>query len=98
MRDIQALNPQAFSNGDSNRLRAGAELLLPDAAAPLERTATPAADAQAAAPAAQPVDPQVEAIAQAQRRVDQELASQAAENAQLQQSLAALQVQLQQLI
>lgn len=97
MRDIQALNPQAFSNGDSNRLRAGAELVLPDAAAPLERAATPVAGAQAAAPAGQPVDPQVEAIAQAQRRVDQELASQAAENAQLQQSLAALQVQLQQL-
>lgn len=97
MRDIQALNPQAFSNGDSNRLRAGAELVLPDAAAPLERAATPVAGAQAAAPAAQPVDPQAEAIAQAQRRVDQELASQAAENAQLQQSLAALQVQLQQL-
>lgn len=97
MRDIQALNPQAFSNGDSNRLRAGAELVLPDAAVPLERAATPVAGAQAAAPAAQPVDPQVEAIAQAQRRVDQELASQAAENAQLQQSLVALQVQLQQL-
>ncbi|SDG78182.1 pilus assembly protein FimV [Pseudomonas benzenivorans] len=97
MRDIQALNPQAFSNGDSNRLRAGAELVLPDAAAPLERAVAPIAGAQAAAPAAQPVDPQVEAIAQAQRRVDQELASQAAENAQLQQSLAALQVQLQQL-
>jgi pilus assembly protein FimV len=100
MRDIQALNPQAFSNGDSNRLQAGAELLLPDtaaAAAPPEGAVTPVAGAPAAPPAAQPVDPQVEAIAQAQRRVDQELASQAAENAQLQQSLAALQVQLQQL-
>ena len=30
MLDIHALNPEAFSNGDIHRLRAGASLLLPD--------------------------------------------------------------------
>lgn len=104
MRDIQALNSRAFANGDRNRLQAGVELLLPDAAsaagsAPpgLDDAAGPAAGEQAPAPSAQPVDPQVEPIALAQRRLDRELASQAAENARLQQSLSELQAQLQQL-
>lgn len=104
MRNIQALNPRAFGNGDRNRLQAGVELLLPDAAwaaggAPLalDAAASPAVSEQAPAPSAQPVDPQVEPIAQAQRRLDRELASQAAENARLRQSLSELQSQLQQL-
>ena len=105
MRDIHALNPQAFSAGDSNRLRAGADLLLPDSAfssdAPLETLANPEApDAQverAATAATPPLDAQIESLSQAQQRVDQQLAEQAAENAQLQQGLAQLQAQLQQL-
>lgn len=100
MGDILALNPQAFSNGDASRLRLGAELLLPDsasgAAAPVEPLAVATA-AVAPAPAPQAADAQVELILQAQQRVDQELAEQAAENSQLQQGLAELQVQLQQL-
>lgn len=46
MSDIHALNPQAFINGDLNRLRAGADLLLPDSAV---------AQAPVVAPAAAPV-------------------------------------------
>lgn len=51
MSDIHALNPQAFSQGDINRLRAGAELLLPDSAS------NPPAVAAVAAPAAPAVTP-----------------------------------------
>ncbi|MEX6502108.1 FimV/HubP family polar landmark protein [Pseudomonas zhanjiangensis] len=99
MGDILALNPQAFSNGDSSQLRLGADLLLPDsagvaAAPPVEPQLVAAAPA---APAPEPIDSQVEMLAQAQQRVDQELAEQAAENTQLQQGLAELQAQLQQL-
>ncbi|WP_171006520.1 FimV/HubP family polar landmark protein [Pseudomonas sp. 2FG] len=103
MRDIQALNPQAFANGDINRLRAGADLLLPDvaAAAPDNRPVSEAPNAVASEPPLmppeQPHDPQAELIAQVQRRVEQELADQAAENLQLQQGIADLQAQLQQL-
>ena len=42
MRDIQALNPDAFAGGDAARLKAGAVLLLPDAA---ERAAPSAGEA-----------------------------------------------------
>lgn len=100
MRDIHALNPQAFSNGDINRLQAGADLLLPDAANP-QAAATP--EAVAAVPEDAPLTPQQplespdEALAVAQRRIDQALADQALENQQLQQGLADLQAQLQQL-
>ena len=103
MGDIHALNPRAFVNGDRNRLLAGVELLLPDVAVPA-RDATPSevaaeavAEVQAPAPVEPPFDPQAEQIEQVQRRVDQELAAQAAENLQLQQGLADLQEQLQQL-
>ncbi|WP_296217675.1 FimV/HubP family polar landmark protein [Pseudomonas sp. UBA2684] len=103
MQAIHALNPQAFSNGDINRLQAGADLLLPDIAsaeansASAAVTAAPVVGEQPLAPPEQPLDPQVEMLAQVQRRVDQELANQAAENLQLQQSLADLQAQMQQL-
>jgi Tfp pilus assembly protein FimV len=36
MADLFALNPAAFIDGDRNRLRVGAELLLPDSAAPAQ--------------------------------------------------------------
>ena len=104
MRDIHALNPQAFSGGDINRLRAGADLLLPDAAqtlgAPLSSvSADSAASAsmQPLAPGEPPVDAQAEQMAQIQRRMDQELLSQAEETLKLQQSISDLQAQLQQL-
>ena len=102
MDDIHALNPQAFSGGDINRLRAGADLLLPDAAragsAPIASADTAAAaSVQALAPGEPPVDSQAEQMAKMQRRLDQELLSQAEENLNLQQSITDLQAQLQQL-
>jgi pilus assembly protein FimV len=101
MSDIHALNPQAFSNGDIDRLKAGVDLLLPDVAvadkAPSQALLETMADVQAPASPEQPFDAQAELIAQVQRRVDQELASQAAENLQLQQRFADMQQQLQQL-
>ncbi len=103
MRDIQALNPQAFANGDIDRLRAGADLLLPDvaAAATANASVSAAPDAVTSQPPltlpGQPLDPQAELIAQVQQRLDEELASHAAENLQLQQSMADLQAQLLQL-
>lgn len=100
MRDIHTLNPQAFAGGDINRLRVGADLLLPDTVTP---PAALAAEAVAPQPLdapltpEQPVEPQADALALAQRRIDLALAEQTAENQQLQQDLADLQVQLQRL-
>ncbi|HUE91224.1 FimV/HubP family polar landmark protein [Pseudomonas sp.] len=106
MNDILTLNPNAFSNGDSNRLLAGAELLLPDAAtttaasvaAPVEvvESAAPAV-ALATASSEVPVEADAALLELEQSRVDQELASQLAETSQLQQSLAQLSLQVQQL-
>lgn len=105
MLDIHALNPEAFSNGDIHRLRAGASLLLPDhARMPEAAPAQPvdsAAPAQPAAPAQiipdtapqQPAEPQVEVLAQI-RRVEEEVANRTAENLQLQQDLLTVQNQL----
>ena len=104
MRDLHALNPQAFINGDINRLRAGAQLLLPDslasaapaiAEAPLAATLVPETDA--ATNDQLPVYPPAELLIQEQARVEQELASQISETLQLQQSLAQLGLQVQQL-
>jgi pilus assembly protein FimV len=109
MNDILALNPSAFSNGDSNRLLAGAELLLPDVAvtavapraAPVEvaESAAPADATVALAPASSevPVEANTPLLELEQSRVEQELASQVAETLQLQQSLAQLGQQVQQL-
>ncbi|TWC38892.1 pilus assembly protein FimV [Pseudomonas sp. SJZ079] len=101
MSDIHALNPQAFSNGDIDRLKAGADLLLPDVAVadkvPSQVLPEAMAEVQSPASPEQPLDTQAELIAQVQRRVDQELASQAAENLELQQRFADMQLQLQQL-
>src|SRR3989338_3604269 len=108
MNDIHALNPQAFINGDINRLRAGAQLLLPDSVAdsspsviePAAPITTPAVAPPEIAPtvsAELPVDPPAELLIQEQARVEQELASQISETLQLQQSLAQLGLQVQQL-
>nr|WP_298137010.1 FimV/HubP family polar landmark protein [uncultured Pseudomonas sp.] len=98
MADIHVLNPQAFSNGDINRLLAGADLLLPDTAigTPASVAADPAAVAIPAAQVAA-VETPVESVAAEQTQVEQELAAQGAETLQLQQNLAELQVQIQQL-
>ena len=109
MDDLYALNPQAFINGDSNRLRAGARLLLPDSLASPASAPPAQAVAEVASPApvqaqtppagsvVQPLDPAAEQLTQEQARVEQELASQIAETLQLQQSLAELGLQVQQL-
>lgn len=112
MEGIHALNPTAFVGGDADRLMAGVELLLPDAAhapeaaaaanAPLEAPetadieATPAEPLTAPGPVLAP-SADLQQLAEKQRQVDLELASQAAENLQLQQGLAQLQLQVQQL-
>lgn len=109
MYDIHALNPQAFINGDIDRLRAGARLLLPDSVASAEPAVAVAASeavvAQAdtspvtasATSAEPPIDPPAALLLQEQARVEQELASQISESLQLQQSLAQLGLQVQQL-
>lgn len=110
MEAIHALNPDAFVAGDRNRLLTGRALLLPDAARPRSADPAPAVGAVETAPVADvaPEQPAVAAVAPSQAdelqllqdrqsRLDQELASQSAENLQLQQGLALLQVQLQQL-
>ncbi|MDX1297985.1 MAG: FimV/HubP family polar landmark protein, partial [Pseudomonas sp.] len=105
MNDIFALNPQAFINGDINRLRVGTQLLLPDNIISVPPTpAEPAVtagflqvvDDSEAAPAPR-VDLSAEEAVEEQARVEQELASQIAETSQLQQSLAQLSLQVQQL-
>ncbi len=110
MADIHALNPQAFGGADMSRLQVGANLLLPDGApvatTPTADTAEPPAtlsvvgdDELPATPApTAPLDPQAEMIVQMQRRLDNELAQRADENTKLQQSVADLQVQVQQLM
>jgi pilus assembly protein FimV len=109
MYDIHTLNPQAFINGDIDRLRAGARLLLPDRVASAEpAVAVPASEAvlaqadtspvtASATSAEPPIDPPAELLLQEQARVEQELASQISETLQLQQSLAQLGLQVQQL-
>ena len=105
MSDIFALNPQAFINGDINRLRVGTQLLLPDNIASVPPTPVEPADAAGflqvvddseAAPAPR-VELSAEEAVQEQARVEQELASQIAETSQLQQSLAQLSLQVQQM-
>lgn len=113
MADIHALNPQAFGGEDMSRLQVGASLLLPDGA-PVAATQATQANNAAEPPATlsvvgddelpatpapnTPLDPQAEMIVQMQRRLDNELAQRADENTKLQQSVADLQVQVQQLM
>ncbi|MDX5371195.1 MAG: peptidoglycan-binding protein LysM [Pseudomonadaceae bacterium] len=100
MADLFVLNPQAFSAGSPDRLRADAELLLPDSLFP---AASAPAEAVATAEAAAPAEPVAEAdeampaaavVAAEQLRVDAELAEAGARNAELQSSLDALHGQL----
>lgn len=103
--DIHALNPQAFINGDINRLRAGAQLLLPDRIASAPPTAAAPAvtegflqvvdDSEVASTA--DADLPAEVLMQEQAQAEQALATQTAETLQLQQNLAQLDLQVQQL-
>lgn len=103
--DIHVLNPHAFINGDINRLRAGAQLLLPDRIASQAPTATEADGATGFLQVVEDSDPALtisaelsaEELVQEQARVEQELASQTLETLQLQQSVAQLDQQVQQL-
>jgi pilus assembly protein FimV len=111
MRDIQALNPDAFADGDAARLKAGADLLLPDAAiqaaaefvepaspAPNAETITQSqltADAKPTAPA--PADPTLvdDQVAMLRRQLFEELAASREENQQLKQMLIDMRLQLE---
>lgn len=111
MDDIHTLNPQAFSGEDRSGLSVGTSLLLPDAA-PVAAAPKPAAadteppstlsvvgDEDLVTPEPLvPLDASAEMIVQMQKRLDAELALRADENTKLQQSMAELQVQLQQLM
>ncbi|WP_052081112.1 FimV/HubP family polar landmark protein [Pseudomonas sp. ML96] len=98
MADIHALNPQAFAGGDINRLRAEAELLLPDSVAAREQpapTSAPVAQQPVVdAPAGNVVQEQIEVE---QHQADAELVEVTAQNQALQDNLVALQDQLSQL-
>ncbi|MDY7561133.1 FimV/HubP family polar landmark protein [Pseudomonas sp. 10B1] len=91
-RGIQALNPQAFSNGSGTRLKIGQSLLLPDTVV-LARspegpvspsTALPAADSSASEP-----------IVSAEQKTAELLAADVIENQQLTKSVGDLKVELQ---
>ena len=104
MRDIQALNPDAFAGGDSSRLMMGASLLLPDTAVtpktdvalPEETVAETAIEHHSTtntAPADRaPLDDQVELL---RRQLFEELAASREENQQLKQMLADMRLQLE---
>lgn len=97
MADILALNPQAFAGGDPQRLRADAELLLPDVVT-LE-PAAPAALPVARKPVATPlVEPELAvastALAEQRSLMDIRLAAAKAENQALRDSIQAMQDQL----
>lgn len=93
MADIHALNPAAFSGGDRNRLRAEAQLQLPDSA--LAPAAQPVVSAPASA--AQQAEAPLAQIEAEQRQVDAELTAVSTQNRELQSALGDLQSQLAQL-
>ncbi|WP_262180151.1 FimV family protein [Pseudomonas sp. 5P_3.1_Bac2] len=113
MADIYALNPSAFAGGDSHRLLAGAQLRLPDSVAAVPAPVVPAAEEAQAEAAQAPVAAPREAVLsidpeelsaqpkpvspQEQVKLEQQLDSQLAETIQLQQSLAELGAQVQDL-
>lgn len=104
MRDVQALNPDAFTNGDPARLKAGADLLLPDtadvnavaaSAVPVPETQIASANPQMqAAASVEPVqlDEQFESL---RVQLFDELATSREENQQLRQMLVQMQQQLE---
>lgn len=104
MRDVQALNPDAFNNGDPARLKAGWDLLLPDTSGATAVAASVASDPAAQAvpahpplPAAAPVEPvQLDEQFETLRvQLFDELATSREENQQLRQMLVQMQQQLE---
>ncbi|WP_280283580.1 FimV/HubP family polar landmark protein [Pseudomonas sp. BN415] len=94
---IYALNPQAFPGGDINLLHAGQSLLLPDSAV-LASAPAPVATIPATAPSEAPAPASgttLEALTQAQQRVDSSIAEGDAERAELRQHIAELQAKLE---
>lgn len=107
MRDIQALNPEAFLGGDAARLKSDANLLLPDAAertAPMVVEAAPdLADAGQLQPEVEPIDrspsipepePAEDELAALRRQFSEELAASREENQQLKQLLSDMRLEL----
>lgn len=107
MRDIQALNPEAFLGGDAARLKSDANLLLPDAAeraAPMVVEAAPdLADAGQLQAAVEPIDrspsipepePAKDELAALRRQFSEELAASREENQQLKQLLSDMRLEL----
>ncbi len=107
MRDIQALNPEAFLGGDAARLKSDANLLLPDAAeraAPMVVEAAPdLADAGQLQAAVEPIDrspsipepkPAEDELAALRRQFSEELAASREENQQLKQLLSDMRLEL----
>lgn len=106
MRDIQALNPNAFTDNDPGRLKADANLLLPDSAGTVAATIAEPLSTQPmiesaaqnqSIPDSEPadastLDDQVETL---RRQLFEELAASREENQQLKQMLADLRVQLE---
>jgi FimV-like protein len=92
---IQALNPQAFPNGDRSQLKVGQSLLLPDSAIEPKPSAPAAAGAQppATAPATASVVPGAPAPAS---DAGQQLTATALENQQLAKTVDDLKGQVQQ--
>ncbi|AHL77655.1 hypothetical protein CH92_12585 [Stutzerimonas stutzeri] len=106
MRDIQALNPDAFSGGDPGRLKAGSNLLLPDTAkTDSTRNAEPgnavpvteATIQSQSIPDSELADPALlnEQVATLRRQLFDELAASRDENQQLKQMLTDMQGQLE---
>lgn len=105
MQDIQALNPDAFSGGDAARIKAGADLLLPDSAyadmaalkeRPQEPVSAPIAESQPVdAPVAIDSDLADDPVANLRRQLFEELATSREENQQLKQMLVDMQSQLE---
>ena len=109
MRDIQALNPDAFAGGDAARLQAGAALLLPDAASAVVTVAVEAVSPQPAATVERLLNPEPEPadslsaepatvddqVAMLRRQLFEELAASRTENQQLKQMLIDMRLQLE---
>ena len=106
MRDVLALNSDAFAGGDPARLKAGVNLLLPDTAEGVAAVAIepvqvdPVAEStvqERPAPDPEPADPALvdDQVALLRRQLFEELAASREENRQLKQMLIDIRVQLE---
>lgn len=87
---IQALNPQAFPNGERSQLKVGQSLLLPDAALEPKAAAAPAGTATAPATPASPATPAANTPSPAEQ-----LSATALQNQQLSKTVDELRDQVQ---